>query len=147
MPIATGTAIAIAGATAAVGGTAYSISQQKKASRAQQRQQRLQARQSRRRAFRESQIRRSAALATAEAAGGFGGSGVSGGIGSLSSQLGSQLGYASQLSGINRQVAQYQTGAATGQGIASLGQLAFNLSGGFGGPADSDSFIDPIQQA
>ncbi len=72
----------------------------------------LSARRSRIRALRESQILRARTLATAEGAGAVGGSAVAGGVSALGSQLGSALGYQTQLTGINRNISVLSQNAA-----------------------------------
>lgn len=72
----------------------------------------LSARRSRVRALRESQILRARTLATAEGAGAVGGSAVAGGVSALGSQLGSALGYQTQLTGINRNISVLSQNAA-----------------------------------
>ena len=103
--------MAIVGAIAAVSGTAYSVSQQRKsnkaqraASRAAQRQQELKAARSRRVAFRELQRRRATAQATAAALGASGSSGAAGGLASLTSQYGANLGYGSAMTGLSKEI-------------------------------------------
>ena len=72
----------------------------------------LQARRSRIRALRESQILRARTMATAEGAGAVGSSAVAGGVSALGSQLGSALGYQTQLTGINRNISTFSQNAA-----------------------------------
>lgn len=130
MAVATSTALLITAGVAAVG-TAVSISQQQKAARAQARQQQLQSRRSQRQAVREAQIRRAQTLATAQAAGAMGGSAVGGGLSSLSSQVGGTLGYASQMSGLSKEITMASSRAQTAGALASLGGTAFAGLGGF----------------
>ena len=129
----TATTIAILGATAAVAGTAVSIKQGKEASKAQARQQGLSARRSQRQAIREAQIRRAQSQVQAGAMGVTGGSGLAGGQASLSSQLGGNLGFAGQMSGLSQQVTMAQSEAQTGQAIAGLGVSMFDNSEKIGG--------------
>ena len=123
-------ALVISAVTATVG-TVASISQQQKAARAQAQQQQLQSRRSQRQAVREAQIRRAQTLATAQAAGAMGGSAVGGGLSSLSSQLGGTLGYASQMSGLSKEITMASSRAQTAGAVASLGMTAFSGLGGF----------------
>ena len=108
-------------AVASVAGTAVSIQQGQEASKAQARQQGLSARRSQRQAIRESQIRRAQSQVQAGAMGVTGGSGLAGGQASLSSQLGGNLGFAGQMSGLSQEISMQQSKAQQGQAIASLG--------------------------
>lgn len=121
----TATTIAILGATAAVAGTAVSIKQGKEASAATRRQQGLSARRSQRQAIRESQIRRAQSQVQAGAMGVTAGSGLAGGQASLSSQLGSNIGFAGQMSGLSQQISMAQSRAQTAGAVADLGMQAF----------------------
>ena len=132
--------MAIVGAIAAVSGTAYSVSQQRKsnkaqraASRAAQRQQELKAARSRRIAFRELQRKRATAMASAAALGASGGSGAAGGLASLTSQYGANLGYGSSMTNLSREITDFasisQTATAnaqTGMAVSGLGLAAFD---------------------
>jgi hypothetical protein len=71
--------------------------------------------------MREAQILRSQSLATTQGMGVVGGSGVSGGLSSLGSQLGSNLGYAGQMSGLAQQQSIAQSRANTYGAYADLG--------------------------
>lgn len=129
---------ALTAGTLALAGTAYSVSQaekgasaQRAAAATQQRIQQQQATRQRRQAIRGSIIRRQQAAAQAQAAGVADTSMVAGGLTSLSSQLGSNLGFGTMLSGLG---AQYS--ALTGQAAmfgarsqmgATLGQLGFQI--------------------
>lgn len=122
---------AVIGAVASVGGTIATVNAQKKASRLQQQQQQLATRQSQRQAIREAQIRRARTMSSAQALGAVGGSAVAGGTASLNSQLGSSLGFSSQMSGLSNQIGMAQTQASIFQGIAGLGGGLFSAAGGF----------------
>ena len=124
MPQAVPVIAAIAG-VAAVAGTAVSINQQKKAIKATRRQQGLSARRSQRQAIRESQIRRAQSQVQAGAMGVTAGSGLAGGQASLSSQLGSNIGFAGQMSGLSQQISMAQSRAQTAGAVADLGMQAF----------------------
>ena len=127
--------MAIIGAIAAVSGTAYSVSQQRKsnkaqraASRASQRQQELKAARSRRIAFRELQRKRATAQATAAALGASGGSGAAGGLASLTSQYGADLGYGSAMTGLSKEITSFSSlaqqslaNAQSGAAVSGLG--------------------------
>lgn len=126
--------MAIVGAIAAVSGTAYSVSQQRKsnkaqraASRASQRQQELKAARSRRIAFRELQRKRATAQATAAALGASGGSGAAGGYASLTSQYGAKLGYGSSMTNLSREITGFSSIAQTAQANAQTGAAVSGL--------------------
>jgi len=126
-----GAAAAIVGAGAAVYGTVSSISNQKKAAAAQRQQQQLQAQRSQRQAMREAQIRRAQTQASSLGMGVVGGSALGGGLSSLSSQLGSSLGYAGQQSGLSKEISLQGQKAQTAGAIAGLGMDIFSGVGGF----------------
>ena len=109
-------------------GTVVSVSEQKKASKAQARQQGLSARRSQRQAIREAQIRRAQSQVQAGAMGVTGGSGLAGGQASLSSQLGSNIGFAGQMSGLNQQITMAQSRAQTAGAVADLGMSVIQNS-------------------
>ena len=113
------------------GSTAVSINEQKKASKAQARQQGLSARRSQRQAIREAQIRRAQSQVQAGAMGVTGGSGLAGGQASLSSQLGGNLGFAGQMSGLSQEITMAQSRAQTAGAVAGLGMQVFQGTGGF----------------
>ncbi len=123
------------GAAASVAGTVASVRQQNKAAELSQQQEILQNRYNRRRAIREMQIARASSLASAAGAGAGFGSGVAGGIGGLSSQLGADLGFSSQMSGLSGRINEASRLATTYGGIAQLGGSAFGFAQqrGFGG--------------
>lgn len=122
---------AVIGAVASVGGTIATVNAQKRASRLQQQQQTLATRQSQRQAIREAQIRRAQTMSSAQALGAVGGSAVAGGTASLGSQLGSALGFSSQMSGLSKQIGVAQSRASTAGAIAGLGGSVFQMAGGF----------------
>lgn len=126
-------AIAAVSAVATVGFTYQGMRAQKKASERAALQQENQTRQAQRSAIREMQIKRSQALASAQGLGiSSESSGVGGGIGSLSSQFGSDTGYASMQSGISKQIGLLQTRAASAQAWAGMSGQVFSAVGGFG---------------
>ena len=107
--------LAIIGLGISAAGTVASIGAQNKAARAQsnavkeqKKADRARYRREQRQAIRRAQIARASAIASASGAGADTGSGASGGIGSVSSQLGSGLGYASQMSALNSNIAGFQ---------------------------------------
>ena len=121
-------ALAIIGAVAAVGGTIATVNAQNRASRLQREQQQLATRQSQRQAIREAQIRRAQTMSSAQALGAVGGSAVAGGTASLNSQLGSSLGFSSQMSGLSNQIGMAQSRANTASAIANLGGSVFQTA-------------------
>lgn len=128
-----GPVFAVIGAVATVAGTAISYNAQKKAARAQDAQQALANTRSNKQAIRQMQLQRAQAMSAASMLGAAGGSSSSGGLSSLSSQLGSGLGYGSQMSGLSAQISKQLTRASIGSSIAGIGGTAFQLGGGFDG--------------
>ena len=153
MPFATssiliGLSVAGAVASAAQGVVGY-IAQKKQAKAAkeqndlQRKQQELATRRQRRSAIREAQIQRAQTQAAAGGAGALGGSAVSGGLGSLTSQLGSGLGYSSQQSGISGDIFSIQQSNAAAQ--SRLGGIS-SLFGAIGeGASFASSFLTPTK--
>ena len=133
MAVATATVIAAIGATAAVAGTVQANRAQKRAAGAQRQQQQLQSRRSQRQAVREAQIRRAQGQVQAGALGVTGGSGLAGGQSSLSSQLGGNLGFAGQMSGLSQEISMQQSRAQTAGAVAGLGMQVFGNSDKIGG--------------
>jgi predicted lipid-binding transport protein (Tim44 family) len=123
------TALIIAGAGLALsaGSTFYSIQQQRKAASAQRTQQNVAARRSRRQTIREALIRRAETTSVANAVGADTGSGFSGSLGSLGSQLGSGLGFQSQMTGLSGIISSASSNAQTGQALAGLGSSLFSF--------------------
>jgi hypothetical protein len=129
---AIGSVAAVAAGAASVKATQQSIKAQTNASNAAQKQQEVQSSASRRAAIREMQIKRAQTVASAQAAGVVGGSGVSGGLSSLGSQVGSNLGYSSQMSGLSREISMYNMQAQKYSDIAGFAGTVFQGLGGFG---------------
>ena len=129
--VAKATIAAVVGATALVAGTVQSNRAQKRSAGLQRQQQQLQARRSQRQAVREAQIRRAQGQVQAGALGVTGGSGLAGGQASLSSQLGSNIGFAGQMSGLSQGISMQQSKAQQGQAIAGLGMQVFSGVDGF----------------
>lgn len=125
----------VIGAVASVAGTVMAYRGQKKAAAAQREQQAVATRRSRRQGIREMQIRRAQAIASAQASGTLGSSGAAGGIGGLSSQLGSDMGYSTQMSGLSARISAGAAQASRGQALAGLGgafmQFGFNEGASF----------------
>ena len=60
-----------------------------------------------------------------------GGSGLAGGQASLSSQLGGNLGFAGQMSGLSQEISMQQSRAQTAGAVAGLGMQVFSGADGF----------------
>ena len=118
-------------------GTFMSYRGQKKAAEAQAQQQALSVRRSRRQAIREAQIRRAQTTAVAGAAGGLTGSGYAGGIGSLGSQLATNFGFGTQMSGLSSVVNRGMQQAGLGSAVTSIGNLATQAGLAFSSPTSS----------
>ena len=82
--------------------------------------------------MREAQIRRAQTQASSLGMGVVGGSALGGGLSSLSSQLGSSLGYAGQQSGLSKEISIASSKAQTAGAVAGLGMNLFSSAGGFG---------------
>ncbi len=128
-----GPVLAVIAAVATIGGTIMSHNAQRKASEASRRQQELATQRSSREAIREAQIARAQAIAAASSMGAMGGSALAGGVSSLGSQLGSGLGFSSQMSSLSAQIEKYQQRASTWGAVASMGSSLFQAGGGFDG--------------
>ena len=118
--------MAVATAASAVGSYASST----KAAKLSNQQQALANRRSVRQSIREAQIRRAQTTNIASQFGGLGGSAVDGGLSSLSSQLGSGLGYSSQQSGLSAGISRANANAAMFGSLGSLSSKGFSISGG-----------------
>lgn len=108
-----------------VGGTVA----QNKATRAQREQQELNVRRQRRSAIRAAQIARASSLASAGAVGALPGSGAQGGIGSLTSRVGSDLGFGTQMSGLSGIVTTQTQRANLFGTVASVGGALYRAGG------------------
>ena len=114
---------AVIGAGAAVAGavaTSKAAKAQGQAAASAQKQQELAYNRSQKQAIREAQIRRAQATASTQSMGALSSSGFAGGVSSLSSQVGSTLGYSTQLSGLSKEQSMYQTRAANYGAFADL---------------------------
>lgn len=121
--IATG-GIVVAGATAGIVGTVKAGKATRKAVAAQQRSQELQAKRQRRAAIRSNILASARARASAQAAGTAQSSGLSGAIGAGRSQLGAELGFGTQMSGLSANISKFNMQAQTYGDIAKLGFAA-----------------------
>ena len=145
--ISAGTALA---AGAAVYGTAASVSAANKATRAtqaaaaaQRQAAVVQANRERRQSIRSMLIARASSVNAANVAGLQGSSAAGGGIGSISSQFGTNLGFGSQMSGLSQNIFNYQQSALGYQSrsqlfgaIGNLGFTAMPYLSGFGAVQD-----------
>ena len=122
----------VIGAVIAVAGTAVQVSAQRKAAKAQKKRAGVQRRESIRRSIRQTQRQRAQAIAAAEIRGAGDSSGAFGGIGSLSSQLGQDIGFTSQIGEINNDISRFNSRAALGAGISSVGGFIAGNSKGIG---------------
>lgn len=151
---------AVVGAVAGIAGSAMQARAANKQAKAQQKavgvqkeslelqkqQQQLATRRSRRRAIREAQIARAQAVSAGANYGGLFGSSLAGGLSSLGSQVGAELGFSTQMSGLSRDINAaeqksldyqskamgYAAEASMWGGISSLGFGLFQQAGGFG---------------
>lgn len=123
-------AIAAATGIASVAQANKAAKAQQRVAELQQRQQEVQAAASRRSAIRSAMVSKARAVATAQGLGAAGSSGVAGGISSLSSQLGANLGYQTEMSGLSRGITQYNSAANR---AASMSRMFGSVSQGFGG--------------
>jgi hypothetical protein len=112
--------IAAIGTAASVAAAYKGQKAQEEAAKAQKKQQRLAARQSQLAAIREAQLRRAQALNAATSVGSEQGSGLAGGIGGIGSQLGSGLGYSTQMSAISGVISKAADNASKYSGLSSL---------------------------
>lgn len=105
---------------------------QRQAMQAQATMQQQQALRQRRSAIRSSILARSQMRAQAQALGTFDTSGFAGGLGSISSQLGANLGFGSMMSGLGEQYSQLSMAAVQQQGQAALYGSIADIGFGFG---------------
>ena len=87
---------------AVVGGTVASVKANREVVNLQKQKTSTEARRSRRQAIRQAQLQQAQARSIAAGAGALGGSALAGGQAALTSQLGTQLGYSTQLSGLSQ---------------------------------------------
>lgn len=122
------------GAVATVAGLSQAnraVRYQQAAAQTQVKMQQAQARRERRQGIRTAMIRRSQARAGAEAMGTAQTSAFAGGMTSLSSQLGSNLGFGSMMSGLGEQYTSLTGQAAAAQSRSQLFGTVGNMFGGF----------------
>jgi hypothetical protein len=119
--------VVAAGAVAGVVGSVKAGNAAKKSARLQQRAQDLQQKRQRRAAIRSNMIASSRARASAQASGVVQSSGLQGAVGSGRSQLGSELGFGTQMSGLSGQITELGIKKQRASQIASLGFSAMNF--------------------
>lgn len=116
------TLIALASTAISAGAQVYSAKKQNQAIRASNRAAKLQADRERRQAIRQ-QIRQQAEMRAGAQVLGLGqSSALAGGVASVSSQTGSNIGFGTQLSGINQQIANLQGQAQSGLAVAGIAE-------------------------
>ena len=113
--------IAAYGAIAGVAGTVQAGKATRKAAAAQQKAQELQSKRQRRAAIRSNILASARAKASAQAAGTAQSSGLSGAVGAGRSQLGAELGFGTQMSGLSANISKFNMQAQTYGDIAKLG--------------------------
>lgn len=113
--------IVVAGATAGVVSTVQAGKAQRRAADAQTRASNLQAKRQRRSAIRSNILASARARASAQAAGTAQSSGLAGSVGSGRSQLGAEVGFGTQMSGLGAEVSYFQGQAQKYSDIASIG--------------------------
>jgi hypothetical protein len=129
--------VAAVGAVAGVVGTVKAGKAAEKSARLQQRAQDLQQKRQRRAAIRSNMIASARARASAEASGVVQSSGLQGAVGAGRSQLGSELGFGTQMSGLSGQITELGIKQQRASQIASLGFGVMN----FGMSAQGQNFL------
>ena len=121
--------LAVASLVATVVGTTQQYKAQKQAANIQQQSNNLATRRSAIQAIREVQMKRASVINEAVSSGAQGGSAVAGGITGLGSQLGSGLGYATQQSGLSKDLADAGQRAELFGAIGKLGAMGIQTYG------------------
>jgi len=119
--------VVAAGAVAGVAGTVQAGKAARRSARLQQRAQELQQRRQRRAAIRSNMIASARAKASAEASGVAQSSGLQGAVGAGRSQLGSELGFGTQMSGLSGQITELGIKEQRASQIAKLGFSVANF--------------------
>jgi len=132
--------VAAVGAAVGVAGTVQAGKAASKSARLQQRAQELQQKRQRRAAIRSNMIASARARASAEASGVAQSSGLQGAVGAGRSQLGSELGFGTQMSGLSGQITELGVKQQKYSQIASLGFSAMN----FGMSTQGQQFLGGI---
>lgn len=122
--------LALISAVATVGGTVMSHTSQRKAEKAQQQQQAAAARKERMQAIRQAQIQRAQAVMSSVGQGSSESSGAAGGIGSISSQLGTEQGFGSQMTSLSSDISRHSSRAGMWGAVANIGATGFQTFGG-----------------
>lgn len=134
-----GTAVATGAAVTSLGvglaGAAISMDQQREAAKQAEAARRVQTRRQNVQALREAQIKRAMLAQQSASTGTLGSSGFEGGTSSLQSQLGSNLGFANQMTEFNRNISRYQQRADNTQAITGVVQQGIGLAGTMGAPS------------
>lgn len=150
MPAATslaiaGLAVSIIGAAGSAATSYMASKEAKKQAKEEKKRQELEQRRERLKTIREGRIKRAQTLNTGAQIGATGSSGLSGGLSSTSSQVGTNLGYSTQVEGINdniykssKRIASLQQLGSISSGIGSIGGAVFGNAG-----AISNAFSSP----
>jgi len=112
-----------------------SVSEQREGRRLQKKQSDIKAARTRAATIREGRIKRAQILASATTQGAGGSSGVAGGVGSLQTQVATQVGGTFQAQAMGADISSHleaaasaQSGAATAQAVSSIGSTIFSNS-------------------
>ena len=127
----------VAGTVGVVGGVVASNKAGRAAQAAAQRQERaqqLQARRQRRAAIRQNILASARARASAQSAGTATSSGLQGGVGAGRSQLGAELGFGTQMSGLSSEISAFQGQAQKYKDISDLGFKVAGTAASFVAP-------------
>jgi len=127
----------VAGTVGVVGGVVASNKAGRAAQAAalrQERAQQLQARRQRRAAIRQNILASARARASAQSAGTATSSGLQGGVGAGRSQLGAELGFGTQMSGLSSEISAFQGQAQKYKDISDLGFKVAGTAAGFVAP-------------
>jgi hypothetical protein len=119
--------VVAAGAVAGVAGTVQAGNAAKKSARLQQKAQEVQQKRQRRAAIRSNMIASARARASAQASGVAQSSGLQGAVGAGRSQLGAELGFGTQMSGLSGQITELGIKQQRASQISSLGFSAMNF--------------------
>lgn len=138
--------VVAAGAVAGVAGTVKAGNAAKKSARLQQRAQELQQKRQRRAAIRSNMIASARARASAEASNVAQSSGLQGAVGAGRSQLGSELGFGTQMSGLSGQITELGIKQQRYQQIASLGFSAMNFGMSAQGQGLAQNMFGPVNR-
>lgn len=138
--------VVAAGAVAGVAGTVKAGRAASQSVRLQQRAQDLQQKRQRRAAIRSNMIASARARASAQAAGVVQSSGLQGAIGSGRSQIGSELGFGTQMSGLSGQITELGIKQQRASQIASLGFSTMNFGMSAQGQGLAQNLFGPVNR-